>query len=209
MQALHKRMEPLLLFFVDAATAIDADDHGWHLFTIVEEAPKVPGAPGPAVVGFATTYRRVDPSCHCAPERSGSLCQAGLSCQSGKDFCCAARLYTRLHGALPAPSIQRFESTCWHPAQATTLPRTPSSRPTCRKVPPRRRRFWHYPEGSRLRLAQILVLPPHQGRGAGALALQAAQALADELDACDLAVRLDPASPRRSLTLDSSAQDVV
>lgn len=115
LKALHKRMEPLLLFFVDAATAIDAEDHGWHLFTIVEEAPKVPGAPGPAVVGFATTYR-----------------------------------------------------------------------------------FWHYPEGSRLRLAQILVLPPHQGRGAGALALQAAQALADELDACDLAYE-DPADGLQSL----------
>lgn len=54
-------------------------------------------------------------------------------------------------------------------------------------------RFWHYPQGSRLRLAQILVLPPHQGRGAGALALEAVQALADELDACDLSV--SPSSP--------------
>lgn len=56
-KALHKRMEPLLLFFVDAAAAIDPEDDGWHLFTIVEEPPKVAGAPGPAVVGFATAYR--------------------------------------------------------------------------------------------------------------------------------------------------------
>ncbi|KAL4422981.1 hypothetical protein ABPG77_005461 [Micractinium sp. CCAP 211/92] len=115
LKALHKRMEPLLLFFVDAAAAIDPEDDGWHLFTIVEEPPKVAGAPGPAVVGFATAYR-----------------------------------------------------------------------------------FWHYPEGSRLRLAQILVLPPHQGRGAGALALEAAQALADELDACDLSYE-DPAEGLQSL----------
>ncbi|KAL4451974.1 hypothetical protein ABPG75_007636 [Micractinium tetrahymenae] len=115
LKALHKRMEPLLLFFVDAAAAIDAADEGWQLFTIVEEPPKVPGALGPAVVGFATAYR-----------------------------------------------------------------------------------FWHYPEGSRLRLAQILVLPPHQGRGAGALALEAVQGLADELNACDLAFE-DPAEGLQSL----------
>lgn len=50
-------MEPLLLFFVDAAAAIDPEDDGWHLFTILEEPPKGAGAPGPAVVGFATAYR--------------------------------------------------------------------------------------------------------------------------------------------------------
>ncbi len=49
-------------------------------------------------------------------------------------------------------------------------------------------RHYHYPAGSRLKLAQILVLPPHQRRGVGGMLLEAAQALADELDACDLAV---------------------
>lgn len=67
-------------------------------------------------------------------------------------------------------------------------PRTPppTTHPT---PPPTRRRHYHYPDGARLKLAQILVLPPHQGRGAGGMLLGAAQALAEELNACDLAVR--------------------
>ena len=85
---------------MDAASAIDGEDHGWHLLTAVEQGPE-----GAEVLGFATCYRH-----------------------------------------------------------------------------------WVYPEGCRLKLAQILVLPPHQGRGAGALLLAAAQGLADELQACDLAV---------------------
>lgn len=32
MQALHARMQPLLLFFIDAASFIDADDPKWELF---------------------------------------------------------------------------------------------------------------------------------------------------------------------------------
>lgn len=51
-------------------------------------------------------------------------------------------------------------------------------------------RHYHYPAGNRLKLAQILVLPSHQGRGVGGMLLGAAQKLADELEACDLAVRL-------------------
>jgi GNAT superfamily N-acetyltransferase len=49
-------------------------------------------------------------------------------------------------------------------------------------------RYYHYPQGARLRLSQILVLPPQQGRGAGTMLLQAATRLADEMGACDLAV---------------------
>jgi hypothetical protein len=100
LQKLHARLQPLLYFFVDAASAIDQEDPGWHLLTAVETSPE-----GVKVLGFATAYR-----------------------------------------------------------------------------------LYHYPEGARLKLAQILVLPPHQGRGAGSLLLTGAQALADELDACDLAV---------------------
>ena len=100
LQKLHARLQPLLFFFVDAASAIDQEDPGWHLLTAVETSPE-----GVKVLGFATTYR-----------------------------------------------------------------------------------LYHYPESARLKLAQILVLPPHQGRGAGSLLLMGAQALADELDACDLAV---------------------
>lgn len=49
-------------------------------------------------------------------------------------------------------------------------------------------RHYHYPAGARLKLAQILVLPPHQGRGAGSMLLQAAQGLAEQTGACDLSV---------------------
>ena len=101
-QALHARLQPLLLFFVDAASVIDATDPAWHLLTAVEQSPE-----GMQVLGFATCYRH-----------------------------------------------------------------------------------YHYPAGARLRLAQILVLPPHQGRGAGGMLLGAAQALADSMDACDMAVRV-------------------
>lgn len=31
MQALHERMQPLLLFFIDAASFIDAEDERWEL----------------------------------------------------------------------------------------------------------------------------------------------------------------------------------
>lgn len=48
-QALHSRMEPLLYFFVDAASSIDAEDPGWHLLTAVEQ-----GQDGTEVLGFAT-----------------------------------------------------------------------------------------------------------------------------------------------------------
>jgi histone acetyltransferase 1 len=101
LKALHSRMEPLLFFFVDAASSIDPEDPDWHLLTAVEETEE-----GTQVLGFATCYRH-----------------------------------------------------------------------------------YHYPAGCRLRLAQILVLPPHQGRGVGSMLLTAAQKLADDMDACDLAVR--------------------
>lgn len=52
-QALHARLEPMLYFFVDASSSIDASDPGWHLLTVVETTPD-----GEAqVLGFATCYR--------------------------------------------------------------------------------------------------------------------------------------------------------
>lgn len=42
-------MEPLLYFFVDAASPIDAEDPDWHLLTAVEQ-----GQDGTEVLGFAT-----------------------------------------------------------------------------------------------------------------------------------------------------------
>lgn len=52
-QALHARLQPLLYFFVDASSAIDAEDPGWHLLTAVETAPDGEVQ----VLGFATCYR--------------------------------------------------------------------------------------------------------------------------------------------------------
>lgn len=48
-QALHSRMEPLLYFFVDGASAIDPEDPDWHLLTAVEQTEE-----GTEVLGFAT-----------------------------------------------------------------------------------------------------------------------------------------------------------
>lgn len=99
LKALHARLQPLLVFFVDGASAIDAEDEGWELYVAVERAPD--GALD--VVGFATTFA-----------------------------------------------------------------------------------FYRYPEGSRLRLSQVLVLPPHQGRRLGSLLLEAVAVRAEELGAADL-----------------------
>lgn len=39
-QAMHARLQPLLYFFVDAASTIDQEDEGWHLLTAVEQSPE-------------------------------------------------------------------------------------------------------------------------------------------------------------------------
>ena len=49
--------------------------------------------------------------------------------------------------------------------------------------------FYVFPDRRRLRLSQILVLPPHQGRGVGGMLVDAWFRMADELDAVDVAVR--------------------
>ena len=100
---LHARLHPLLLFFVDAASAIDADDPNWELLLAVETSAD--GA-GVEVVGFATLYN-----------------------------------------------------------------------------------FWVCPDQRRVRVSQVLVLPPHQGRGAGSLLLRAAYSVAEKLGAVDIPVR--------------------
>jgi GNAT superfamily N-acetyltransferase len=102
LRGLHARLQPLLLFFVDAAQSIDQDDPRWELLLAVETA-----GPGGAaeVVGFATLYN-----------------------------------------------------------------------------------FWVFPDRRRLRVSQVLVLPPHQGRGVGSLLLRAASAVAERSGAVDLTV---------------------
>lgn len=49
--------------------------------------------------------------------------------------------------------------------------------------------LYAYPDRTRLRLSQILVLPPHQGRGVGSSLLQGFYALADQRGAVDVGVR--------------------
>ena len=64
--------------------------------------------------------------------------------------------------------------------------------------------FYAYPDRVRLRVSQILVLPPYQRQGAGRCLLQAAYRLADQLQALDVTVRTPP-TPRRLHSLPSSA----
>jgi histone acetyltransferase 1 len=48
--------------------------------------------------------------------------------------------------------------------------------------------FYAYPDRCRMRLSQILVLPPHQGRGVGSLLLRALCQHADAVNAVDVTV---------------------
>lgn len=52
---LHARIEPLLLFFIDAASAIDATDSSWEILLVVQ---RVPGGQDGVVqlVGMSTIY---------------------------------------------------------------------------------------------------------------------------------------------------------
>lgn len=49
--------------------------------------------------------------------------------------------------------------------------------------------FYAYPDRSRLRLSQLLVLPPHQRVGVGRALLDAVHCTAEERDALDVVVR--------------------
>ncbi len=48
--------------------------------------------------------------------------------------------------------------------------------------------FYAYPDRSRLRLSQLLVLPPYQGTGVGAALLEAVHTTASQRDAIDVVV---------------------
>ncbi len=102
MQELHAHLQPLLLFFVDAASLISPEDDKWDIFLALEEA----GDGCVEVLGFVTTYS-----------------------------------------------------------------------------------FYVFPDRSRLRLSQILVLPNQQGRGAGGMLLKAVYAHADKANVVDITVR--------------------
>lgn len=99
LRQLHARLQPLLLFFVDAATQIDSKDPGWDLLLAVET-----NKDGSCqILGFATLYN-----------------------------------------------------------------------------------FWVFPDRRRVRISQVLVLPPQQGRGVGSLLVEAAYKMADEQNAVDI-----------------------
>lgn len=53
LRALHARLEPLLLFFIDAASSIDQEDPLWFIHTAVRTCPKTGES---RVVAFATLY---------------------------------------------------------------------------------------------------------------------------------------------------------
>lgn len=108
-RSLHAHLEPLLIFFVDAASAIDANDPAWDLLLAVEVANDGSSVD---VLGFATVYS-----------------------------------------------------------------------------------FYVYPDRTRLRLSQVLVLPPYQGRGVGSRLVDAVYAMAEKKNAVDITV-----SPHGMLT---------
>eukprot|EP00798_Chlamydomonas_sp_ICE-L_P003312 gene3312-13339_t len=83
-KAIHARMEPLMLFFIDGASSIDAEDDMWELLLALKPQPN-----GGNLLGLQTLYK-----------------------------------------------------------------------------------FWAYPDSNRLRLSQVLVLPPYQGIGIGKKFLQ-------------------------------------
>ncbi|KAL5697649.1 histone acetyltransferase [Ranunculus cassubicifolius] len=58
-------------------------------------------------------------------------------------------------------------------------------------------RFYYYPESSRLRLSQILVLPPYQGKGHGRRLLEVLNSVEVSENVYDLAV--EPSDPLQSL----------
>lgn len=55
--------------------------------------------------------------------------------------------------------------------------------------------FYAWPTRSRLRLSQLLVLPPQQRRGIGAALLEAVHLTAQQRDALDVVVRVRALSP--------------
>lgn len=95
---LHACLQPLLVFFIDAASAIEQEDPKWELLLCVERS----SGGEIEVVGFATCYK-----------------------------------------------------------------------------------FYVYPDRCRYRLSQILILPPHQGKGIGSLLLEAVYARSAALNAID------------------------
>lgn len=63
--------------------------------------------------------------------------------------------------------------------------------------------FWCFPHRVRIRVSQVLVLPPNQGKGVGSALLKAVYHTADERGAVDITVRPFWAQLMRSPVLSS------
>jgi hypothetical protein len=90
-------MQPLLLFFVDGGSAIDADDTGWELLlalrpegghTVVARAPRLPAGPAPGRQACAREQSAV-----CKREATGEVllhAVAHATCRGAPVSTCAA-----------------------------------------------------------------------------------------------------------------------
>lgn len=116
LRRIHARLQPLLLFFIDAASLIDQDDPNWDILLAVEKSSSEnAGGMPPRILGFATLYN-----------------------------------------------------------------------------------FWVFPDRQRMRISQVLVLPPYQGTGVGNLLVESAYKIADERNVIDITME-DPTEDMQRL----------
>jgi histone acetyltransferase 1 len=108
LRLLHARLQPLLLFFIDAASMIDQEDPNWDILIAVEIPASENINMAPRILGFATLYK-----------------------------------------------------------------------------------FWVFPDRQRMRISQVLVLPPYQGTGVGKLLVESAYKIADKRNVIDITME-DP-----------------
>ncbi len=53
----HKRLQPWIMFYIDAASYIDSDDPNWLYFVLYERHPSESGPTSYSVAGFITVYQ--------------------------------------------------------------------------------------------------------------------------------------------------------
>lgn len=115
LRLLHARLQPLLLFFIDAASMIDQEDPNWDVLIAVETPSLENVDIAPRILGFATLYN-----------------------------------------------------------------------------------FWVFPDKQRMRISQVLVLPPYQGTGVGKLLVESAYKIADKRNVIDITME-DPTEDMQRL----------
>mmetsp|Transcript_23975 Transcript_23975/g.52458 ORF Transcript_23975/g.52458 Transcript_23975/m.52458 type:complete len:574 (-) Transcript_23975:376-2097(-) len=152
-RAVHDRLEPLLLFFVDGVSRIDNDDPKWELLLAVRQKDNL-------VMGMQTCY-----NFWAFPDRK--LCKRPASSTPGAAV-------ARAEGA---PGQERDEA-------AAVGPRDELEALQLYDVE-------DVQSFKRLRLSQVLVMPPFQGLGLGKKMLQIAYQMAVDRGCIDLTVE-DP-----------------